>query len=152
MWKSPKIYSHQNISWNQFTSVKKLISRNFCEKVVNERERREILQFPQHSVEKWKICCHPWKISSNQLFGIFFGKNVTFTKFLSKKCDSKFPQFSHCVILSTSISSVKMSIYRLATLSRTLNFLKGLAKLSRHWRRRRVHNFVSRNEKSHFRL
>ena len=26
----------------------------------------------------------------------FFSKNVTFTKFLSKKCDSKFPQFPHC--------------------------------------------------------
>ena len=28
------------------------------------------------------------KKSSNQLFIIFFSKNVTFTKFLSKKCDS----------------------------------------------------------------
>ena len=31
------------------------------------------------------------KNSSNQLFSIFFHKNVTFTKFLSKKCDSEFP-------------------------------------------------------------
>ena len=31
------------------------------------------------------------KNSSNQLYSIFFHKNVTFTKFLSKKCDSKFP-------------------------------------------------------------
>ena len=31
------------------------------------------------------------KISSSQLFRIFFSKNVAFTKFLSKKCDSKFP-------------------------------------------------------------
>ena len=52
-----------------------------------------------HSVEKWKIYCHPKKISSNQLFSIFFGKNVTFTKFLLKKCDSKFPQFPHCGIV-----------------------------------------------------
>ena len=32
--------------------------------------------------------CHQKTISSNQLFSIFFSKNVTFTKFLSKKCDS----------------------------------------------------------------
>ena len=38
------------------------------------------------------------KISSNQLFS----KNVIFTKFLSKKCNSKFPQFPH---LAQSLSS-----------------------------------------------
>ena len=53
--------------------------------------------------------CTVWKIekftvtqkknSSNQLFSIFFSKYVTFTKFLSKKCDSKFLQFPHCVSL-----------------------------------------------------
>ena len=33
----------------------------------------------EHRVEKWKIYC--------DIFDIFFSKNVTFTKFLSKKCD-----------------------------------------------------------------
>ena len=36
------------------------------------------------------------KNSSNQLFSVFFSKTVTFTKFLSKKFDSKFPRFPHC--------------------------------------------------------
>ena len=40
-----------------------------------------------HSVEK--KYCHPKEISLNPLFCIFFGENVTFTKFMSKKCDSK---------------------------------------------------------------
>ena len=40
--------------------------------------------------------CHPRKISWNQLFSIFFSKNVTFTKFLSKNCDSKLSKFPHC--------------------------------------------------------
>ena len=37
-----------------------------------------------------------WKISANQLFCDFFSKTVTFTKFLPKKCESKFPKFLHC--------------------------------------------------------
>ena len=52
----------------------------------------------QLSVEKRKIYCHPKKKeinSSNQLFSIFFSKNVTFTKFLSEKCDSEFPLLLH---------------------------------------------------------
>ena len=40
---------------------------------------------------KMKNLLSPIKISSNQLFSIFFSKSITFTKFLSKKCDSKFP-------------------------------------------------------------
>ena len=49
-----------------------------------------------HNVEKLKIychsdACHPRKISSNQLYSIFFSKSVTFTKFLLMMCDSKFP-------------------------------------------------------------
>ena len=44
----------------------------------------------QCSVVKWKIHSHQKKISSNQLFSNFFSKNVAFTKFLPKKCESKF--------------------------------------------------------------
>ena len=33
----------------------------------------------------------PKKISSNQLFSDFFSKSVTFTKFLPKMSESKFP-------------------------------------------------------------
>ena len=48
-----------------------------------------------HSVEKWKIYSHWRKISSNQLFSNFFSKTVTFTKFLSKKCEREFLVFPH---------------------------------------------------------
>ena len=39
----------------------------------------------QHSVEKREIYSHFKIISSNQLFRIFFSKNVAFTEFLRKK-------------------------------------------------------------------
>ena len=45
--------------------------------------------FPPHSVEKWKIWSHWKNISSNQLYSNLFSKNVTFTKFLPKKCETK---------------------------------------------------------------
>ena len=38
------------------------------------------------------------KISSNQLFSNFFSKTVTFTKFLPKMHESKFPEFPHCAL------------------------------------------------------
>ena len=41
------------------------------------------------------------KISSNQLFGDFFSKTVTFTKYLPKMRESKFPYFPHCVVCWT---------------------------------------------------
>ena len=34
--------------------------------------------------------------SSNQLFSNVFSRNNTFTDFLPKKCESKFPLFPHC--------------------------------------------------------
>ena len=51
-----------------------------------------------HGVEKWKIYSHWKKISSNQLFSNFFSKTVTFTKFLPKMHESKFPEFPHCAL------------------------------------------------------
>ena len=48
-------------------------------------------------MEKWQITLTEKKHSSNQLFSNFYRKNVTFTKFLSKKSESKFPQFLHCL-------------------------------------------------------
>ena len=43
-----------------------------------------------HSVVKQEIYSHRKNISSNHLFSDFFSKNVAFTKFLPKKCESKF--------------------------------------------------------------
>ena len=64
---------------------------------------REIIQFLHHSVVKWKIYCHPI-FSSNQLFSIktfhcpFVNPfDMSFTRFFSKKYDSEFPLFPHCV-------------------------------------------------------
>ena len=46
---------------------------------------------PYHSLEKQEIYSH-WRIfSSNQLFSNFYSKNVAFTEFLWKKCESKLP-------------------------------------------------------------
>ena len=42
-----------------------------------------------HSVEKRKIWSHQKYISSNQLLSDFFSKNVTFTNFLPKMCETK---------------------------------------------------------------
>ena len=36
--------------------------------------------------------------SWNQLFSNFFGKTVTFTKFLAKKCEREFLVFPHCTL------------------------------------------------------
>ena len=47
---------------------------------------------------KMKNLLPPKNISSNQLFSKFFSKNVAFTKFLPKKCESKFPFLPHCVM------------------------------------------------------
>ena len=41
---------------------------------------------------KMKNLLSPKINSSNQLFS----KNITFTKFLTKLCESKFPLYSHC--------------------------------------------------------
>ena len=49
-----------------------------------------------YSVVKWKIYSHQKNISSNQLFSKFFSKNVAFTKFVPKKCESKFSFLPHC--------------------------------------------------------
>ena len=53
--------------------------------------------FPQHSEEKPEILSHQKNISSNWLFSNFFSKNVNFTKFLSKLCETKSQQFPHAL-------------------------------------------------------
>ena len=45
---------------------------------------------------KMKNLVSPKNISSNQLFSNFYSKNVTFTKFLPKMCETKSQQFPHC--------------------------------------------------------
>ena len=47
-------------------------------------------------MEKWKIYYHWKNISSNQLFSDFVSKNIVFTKFLPKKCESEFLQIPQC--------------------------------------------------------
>ena len=49
-------------------------------------------RFHEKSKEHNTVQCTQW----NQLFSNFFSKNVTFTKFLPKKCEREFPQFPHC--------------------------------------------------------
>ena len=44
-----------------------------------------------HTVEIAEIYSHRKNISSNHLFSDFFSRNVTFTKFLLKESESKFP-------------------------------------------------------------
>ena len=102
-----EIYSNlKSISWKWLTYkviyivIKSFLSRNFCgngkskfpqfqysgnlgEKIPwNWLSNSDLLGF-----EKWKICSHQQNISSNQLFS----KSFTFTKFLSKMRESKFP-------------------------------------------------------------
>ena len=48
------------------------------------------------SVEKRKNLLSPKKFRQINPIVFFFGKNVTFTEFLSKDYDSKFPYFPHC--------------------------------------------------------
>ena len=54
---------------------------------------QQLIQVSGHSVEKWKIYSHLENISSNQLFSDFFCKNIAYTKFLQKRCESKFLNF-----------------------------------------------------------
>ena len=69
--------------------MKKLISQNvflFLKKKVTKS-----CEFNLGQCGKIKDLLFRKKISSNQLFSNFFSKNVIFTKFLPKMCDSKFP-------------------------------------------------------------
>ena len=67
----PKVF--RQINSLVISLLKTLLSRNFCQKYV----RRDCSNFDTvhctvDSVEKWKIYCHPQKISSNQLFSNTF--------------------------------------------------------------------------------
>ena len=78
-------------------SISKAFQQKFRE--INWSNTKSLLlhncKFTFHNnVEKWKICSHRKNISSNQLFGDFFSKNVAFTKFLPKKCEREYPQCS----------------------------------------------------------
>jgi len=53
---------------------------------------------PTHSVVKQEIHSHRKNILWNQLCNNFFGKNVAFTNFFSKKCESDFRNF-HTVVV-----------------------------------------------------
>ena len=115
-WDQSKFFISTNTQWgNCWNLVSRTFGKNFVKvtfllKKLLKSWFDEILFgetkffiFPHRETQsseygKLKIYCHPKKISSNQHLSIFFSKSVTFTKFLSKKCDidSKFPQFSHC--------------------------------------------------------
>ena len=62
----------------------KFISHNFC-----KMTRR--VDFYTAQCEKGRNLLSPKKNSSNHLFSNFFSKDFTFTKFLPKKSESKFP-------------------------------------------------------------
>ena len=70
------------INYLVISLVKPLLSQDFSEK-----SETEFLQFPHCTVSqcgKMKNLVSPKNISSNQLFSIFYSKNITFTKFLPK--------------------------------------------------------------------
>ena len=73
--------------------VKILLSRNFCQKEWEHVQCTVDLEITKvySQCGKMKILLSLKKNSSNQLSSNFFSKNVIFTKFLPKMCDSKFP-------------------------------------------------------------
>ena len=98
------------------------------------RKKLILTWFPfDHSVKKWKNYCHPRKISSNQLFSIFFSKTVTFTKFLSKKCERQW--ISVLNFYSVHIVLRKFEDYSGASVSREIIFLDSRSSKNCHlWR------------------
>ena len=58
----------------------------------------------------------------------FFNKNVAFTKFLSKKCESKFPQFPQCGTFSFLNSNLRQNGRVFFQLKIQYNFLKMLTR------------------------
>ena len=90
--------SVENISWNYLQYESDLMLKkeswfdeNFVKTLICGL-KITLLYTLWHSVEKWKIYSHWKNISSNQLFSDFVSKNVIFTEFLPKKCESKFQQ------------------------------------------------------------
>ena len=81
-----------------------------------------------HSVEKWKIYSHRNFLSSNQLSSNFISKIIVFTKFLSKKCESKFPQFPQCGTFSFLNSNLRQNGRVFFQLKIQYNFLKMLTR------------------------
>ena len=91
---SPKISLNQ-LFCNPFSKTV-----NFTKFLPKVRARVKSRNFHavQHTVEITEIDFHREKIPSNQLFSKFFSKHVSFTKFLPKNSESKFPKFPHCVV------------------------------------------------------
>ena len=76
-------------------------------------------------MEECKKYCNAKHFSSNQLFSIFFSKDVTFTKFLLK-CDSKFPYVISTLRLTHKIFR---QINSGNSFSKTVTFTKFLAQI-----------------------
>ena len=55
-----------------------------------------------------KFCFPKIFFSSNQLFSNFFSKNVAFTKFSPKMCETKLQQFPHCVSYTHCVEKRKI--------------------------------------------
>ena len=93
VWKNEKSAltekKFRQIDYLVIVLVKPLLSRIFCQQL--------------------EICFH-WKkkMSSNQLLSYFFSKTVTFTNFLPKMCESKFPLFPQCTMLAMNSMEVKI--------------------------------------------
>ena len=75
---------------------------------------------------KMKNLLSPKRNSSNQLFSIFSSKNVTFTKFLSEKCDSntlwKFLNFA-ATVFSQKLRQI--NVLRVLLKNITINWFDG---------------------------
>ena len=71
-------------SWKIFPQFYKKFCEIKFQIMLNSRKFLSIIHDEKtalQSVEKWKIYSHWKNISSNQLFRIFFSKNVTFARF-----------------------------------------------------------------------
>ena len=101
----PNTLFSSKIEWNQtltqfcinFTEISQKLRK------ISDRKNSSLSTLWHSTVWKNEIFTITQNISSNQLISIFFSKNVTFTKFLSKKSDSKFPQFPHFVVRVLSL-------------------------------------------------
>ena len=91
LWKNQKLtlteFFFRLINYLVISLVNTLVSRNFCQNTV----RVNFSNFHTAHCGNYRNFLSPKPISSNQLFSDFFSKIVTFTKFLPKMSERKFP-------------------------------------------------------------
>ena len=102
----------ENIMRNQLAirfsnELRMLLSRNFCERIV--RTQCTVWKNEKFSLTK-KIFRQINSLSSD-----FFSKNITFTKFLEKMCETNSQQFSHCAVWKNEKFSLTEKQFRQIT-------------------------------------